>query len=323
MSDPRPAVLVVDDEPANLDLLGQFLGTGGYRTVTASGGQQAWAILEQTPRDFHAVLLDRIMPKMNGLQLLAKMKAHPVLRMLPVILLTGATSTADVLEGLQAGAYYYLTKPFDKDVLLTIVRTAVDDQKAHRALEEQLQMTVRTLTMMDAAQFRFRTLQEAQILAAVIANACPDPQKAGVGLVELMINAVEHGNLGITYTEKSKLMRAQAWEAEVERRLRLPQCIHRYATVEFERRPQEIHVVIKDQGAGFEWEPYLEMTPERAFHTHGRGIARAKILSFDKLEYRGIGNVAEAVIYVPAQLTDTAFSATSAMPELTTAGSVS
>jgi hypothetical protein len=118
-------------------------------------------------------------------------------------------------------------------------------------------------------------------------------------------------------------MRAQAWEAEVERRLRLPQCIHRYATVEFERRPQEIHVIIKDQGAGFEWEPFLEMTPERAFHTHGRGIARAKILSFDKLEYRGIGNVVEAVIFVPTQLADTSSQGVSVMPELTTAGSPS
>ena len=323
MSDPRPAVLVVDDEPLNLELLVQFLTSGGYRTVTASGGQQAWEILEQTPRDFHAVLLDRIMPRMNGLQLLAKMKAHPALQMLPVILLTGATSAADVLQGLQAGAYYYLTKPFDKDVLLSIVRTAVDDQKAHRALEEQLHMTVRTLTMMEAAQFRFRTLQEAHILAAVIANACPDPQRAGVGLVELMINAVEHGNLGITYTEKSRLMRAQVWEAEVERRLRLPQCVDRYATVEFERRPQEIHVVIKDQGAGFDWEPFLEMTPERAFHTHGRGIARAKILSFDRLEYRGGGNLVEAVIFVPTQLADAPAPAVNVMAELTTAATAS
>ncbi len=318
MSDPRPAVLVVDDELLNLELLAQFLATGGYRSVTASGGQQAWEILERAPRDFHAVLLDRIMPKMNGLQLLAKMKANPALQMLPVILLTGATGSADVLEGLQAGAYYYLTKPFDKEVLLSIVRTAVNDQNAHRALEEQLQMTVRTLTMMDAAQFRFRTLQEAKILAAVIANACPDPQKAGVGLVELMINAVEHGNLGITYTEKSRLMRTQDWEAEIERRLRLPQCVDRYATVEFERRPNEIHVIIKDAGPGFDWQPYLEMSPERAFHTHGRGIARAKILSFDRLEYRGSGSVVEAVIFIPAQLADMPSPAVNVMAELTT-----
>ena len=101
---------------------------------------------------------------------------------------------------------------------------------------------------------------------------------------------MEHGNLGVTYDEKSKLMQENLWPREIERRLSLPENRDKFVEVFFESRDDEISIRIRDQGRGFDWEPFLEIDPDRAFDSHGRGIAMARILSFHTLEYVGCGN---------------------------------
>jgi anti-sigma regulatory factor (Ser/Thr protein kinase) len=144
--------------------------------------------------------------------------------------------------------------------------------------------------MMDKGSFSFRTLEEARSLAALLANACVDPNLVVLGLTELMINAVEHGNLGIGYEEKSRLNALGKWESEIIYRLNQPEYMHKQVTVEFERRENSIIFAILDQGPGFEWRNYLEISPERALDSHGRGIAMANLISFDSIEFRGNGN---------------------------------
>jgi hypothetical protein len=106
---------------------------------------------------------------------------------------------------------------------------------------------------------------------------------------------VEHGNLGITYEEKTALIDAGAWEGEVARRLQLPENCDKRAKIAFERAEGEVRYRIEDCGAGFDWRRYLEISPARAFHTHGRGIAMSRNLSFDRLEYFGAGNQVLAI----------------------------
>jgi hypothetical protein len=105
-----------------------------------------------------------------------------------------------------------------------------------------------------------------------------------------MLNAVEHGNLNISYGEKSRLIELNALESEVERRLHLPEFTQRRARLKIDRDGQSVHYVVSDEGAGFDWSPFIDMSPTRAFDTHGRGIAMSRLLSFDHLEYRGCGN---------------------------------
>jgi anti-sigma regulatory factor (Ser/Thr protein kinase) len=198
--------------------------------------------------------------------------------------------------GLDAGAYYYLPKPYSKNVLRAIVRTAVADHESHKALLEEVRQTSRTLALMTHGRFAFRTLDEGRSVATLVATGCPDPARTVIGLSELCINAVEHGNLGITYEEKSRLADLGAWRAEVERRMALPANAAKVAVLEFERSAGSLRFTIKDQGAGFDWERYVKVSPERAGDTHGRGIAMAASMSFDHLEYRGAGNEARATV---------------------------
>ena len=86
-------ILVVDDEAVNLLIIAEYLEDTGYQLINAEDGTQAWNILENSPESIDLVLLDRMMPGLNGLQVLTKMKEHPVLKHIPVILQTQQWTT--------------------------------------------------------------------------------------------------------------------------------------------------------------------------------------------------------------------------------------
>ncbi|MEN8180821.1 MAG: ATP-binding protein, partial [Pseudomonadota bacterium] len=199
-------------------------------------------------------------------------------------------------DGLQAGAYYYLTKPYDEAHMLAIVNTAVADYQRYRSLQKETLQTAHTLCLMQNGRFKFRTLQEGRNLATLLANASRNAGSVVVGLSELMINAVEHGNLGISYEEKSGFNERGIWDVEVERRLALPENAGKQVLVEFERNAEGVQFLIQDQGDGFDWKRYLEFSPDRVYDSHGRGIAMANAMSFDRLEYQGNGNRVVATI---------------------------
>ena len=283
-------LLIVDDDEANCELLFERLSSEGYPTEVCSDGEEAWDLLEATPNRFDVILLDRRMPKLSGLELLKRIKDHPRMGMVPVIMQTGMIEAERIREGIEAGAYYYLTKPYDTSMLLSIVKTAANDYEQFKVLHEVVEKGQSGMALLREARFVFRTIKEAVDLGTVLANACPDPGKIVVGLTELLINAVEHGNLGISYEEKTELNAAGRWIKEVERRLELPTFANRIVEVNFKRNQNAIRIRIKDEGRGFEWTPFLQIDPNRAFHTHGRGIAMANLFSFDALEYHGLGN---------------------------------
>ena len=299
MNNHQPTLLLVDDDPINLEILIDHLEGAGYQTVSAMDGGEAWGRLEQEPDRFDAVLLDRMMPVMNGMEVLAKIKANGALDFLPVIMQTAAGSPEEVRQGIEAGAFYYLTKPFTKEVVLAIVRAAVRDYAKVKALHRELAEQTRIFLCLDSAKFHFRTMEEAHILSLLLANACPDPGRVVLGLTELMVNAIEHGNLQITYEEKSRLQAEGAMDVELTRRLSLPEFAQKNAQIAFLRNEKTIEFTITDQGVGFDWTQYLDMSPDRGFATHGRGIALARALSFDSIEYQGVGNQLMCVVALP------------------------
>ena len=297
MSDPaNTRVLVVDDSALDRALLKIHLTGEGYRPEFASNGNDALRMLEGAPDHFDVVLLDRRMPDVDGLTVLARMKDHAKLRMIPVILQTAATEPKDVIEGIRTGAWYYLTKPYDPQMLLSVVSAAANDYLEFKELRTRLRQGLKTLRLLRSAVFSVRTVDEARDVATILANACPDPDSAVVGLTELLLNAVEHGNLGITYEEKSAMDDKDEWQKEVERRMSLPENQSKRVEIRVERDDEAVTFTIRDDGHGFDWNRFLDIDPSRAFHTHGRGIAMARRLSFSSLDYRGVGNEVVAIV---------------------------
>jgi DNA-binding response OmpR family regulator len=289
-------VLVVDDSPLDRALLKTHLINAGYTPELAQDGMEALAALEHDPDRYDVVLLDRNMPRMNGLEVLGRMKENTRLRLLPVILQTAAITPNEVVEGIRAGAYYYLTKPYDPQMLISVVRAAANDYAEFKELRQQLKSGLHTLRLMREAVFSLQTVDHARDIASILAQTAPDPSTAVVGLTELLLNAVEHGNLGITYEDKSKLNDKEVWMREIERRVALPENSGKRVEVRFERTTTHVRFTIRDQGNGFDWKRFLDIEPSRAFDTHGRGIAMARRFSFDSLEYRGSGNEVVATI---------------------------
>ena len=148
------------------------------------------------------------------------------------------------------------------------------------------------------SSYTLRTLDESRLLAKQLAQQCPNPETAFVGLIELLINAIEHGNLEITYAQKSQLQAQDTWDSEVERRLALPEYADKQVFLQTWQTDETLFFLIRDQGKGFDWRPFLTINPERLLHSHGRGIAMARHLAFDSLEYRGCGNEVLATLKI-------------------------
>jgi len=283
-------ILVVDDEPFNLDIVSEYLEDEGYALEMAGTGEEAWDILHGSGREFDLVILDRMMPGIDGMEVLRRIKSDARLASLPVIMQTAAASPDQVSEGLSAGAYYYLTKPFEPESLQSIVKAALDDQRQRRSLSQRIDLHVGALRTLETGRFVFHTLEEAHALAALAASLCDEPEIVVLGLSELLINAVEHGNLGIRFDEKSRLREEGRWEEEVVHRLSMPEYADRRGRLTVTAAADAFIFEIEDEGEGFAWERYLELAPERAFAPNGRGIALARQLAFDELSYQGRGN---------------------------------
>ena len=293
----KTRILAVDDEALNLEILLEYFADENALSLdTADGGEAAWALLQNPEIDYKAILLDRMMPGLDGIGLIKRIKGDARLAGIPVIMQTAANSAAQIREGLEAGAYYYLTKPYRRDNLLAIVHAALIDAEARDALRLQLHSHINSLQFLRQAKFSIRTVDEASQLASFIARACPNAEMVVMGISELLINAIEHGNLGLSYAEKSSLKRDDSWRPEIDRRAALAINIEKEVKLTFQRDEHGITLRVTDQGSGFDWQRFLEIDPERAVDPNGRGIALARLLSFSTLIYEGCGNTAVATI---------------------------
>lgn len=300
-------ILVVDDEPINREIIEVYLEDEGYELSFAGDGAEALEVLNSPDNTIDILLLDLMMPIMTGLELLKSIQKDSVLKNIPVILQTARASKEDIKEGIDAGAYFYLTKPFDEDVLLSMVASAVMERQKTVRLQQELAEGITSLSMMNHAHFQFRTLEEAHSLSMYLAKSCPEPQKIVFGLSELFINAIEHGNVGISYTEKSTLNKRGAWRDEVNRRLALPENKDKFVDVTFDRNEKDITIVISDKGEGFDWGKYMVFSPDRVFDNHGRGIASSNMMSMDHLQYNDKGNEVTAIILLKEEMVEAEF----------------
>lgn len=105
----KAKVLIVDDESFNVEVLEQALDGTDYRVITAANGQEAWAKIQSEQPDL--VLLDLMMPVMDGFAVLAKVKEDPMLRDIPIIIVSAENDSKSVVRGIKQGAEDYLTKP--------------------------------------------------------------------------------------------------------------------------------------------------------------------------------------------------------------------
>ena len=132
MSQRLSLVLIVDDNPQNIKVLGNIIGKAGYDVAVAMKGKDALQLLETDLPDL--ILLDIMMPEMDGYELCSRIKANEKTREIPVIFLTAKRETDDLVRAFNVGAVDYVTKPFNATELLMRVRTHVELKQAREEI---------------------------------------------------------------------------------------------------------------------------------------------------------------------------------------------
>ena len=300
-------ILLVDSDPRSLaNLAACFNNDPGIQVHTASNADEAMLALRDEGERFDLLILDSLIPKRGALGLPQRIKDDRRLATIPIILQTpGQPTTDDLRNATAAGAYHFLVMPASHDSVLAVVHATLAKSSFRNALRRQLKAQADQPEQLTNCEFSIRTLEEAGELAALIAQACPNAEAALFGISELLINGVEHGNLGLTYEEKSRLALCNQWKSEIDRRCALPDNLSKRVHLSFQRTDDRITLRITDDGRGFAWQKYLELNPQRACDPNGRGIALARLLSFSSIHYEGQGNIAVATIGPSSNLPQT------------------
>ncbi|HVY58704.1 MAG TPA: response regulator [Xanthobacteraceae bacterium] len=134
MNDPA-RILIVDDSETNRDILATRLEAHGYETLQAADGLEAIDLTKRAIPDL--ILLDVMMPKLDGFEVCRRLKNDPHLPFIPIILVTAKVDTKDVVDGLEAGADEYLTKPIDQPALVARVRSVLRLKALHDKVHRQ------------------------------------------------------------------------------------------------------------------------------------------------------------------------------------------
>jgi len=181
-----PRILIVDDNPMNLDILQALLAAHGYEIITATDGEQALAVAREKQPDL--ILLDIMMPKMDGFQVCRHLKADASLPFMPIIMVTAKADSKDIVEGLEAGGDEYLTKPVDHEALVARVRSMLRIKDLHdrvqslvaqlaewsKTLEQRVQEQVSQLERLG----RLKRFFSPQLAELIVDGAAEDPLKS-------------------------------------------------------------------------------------------------------------------------------------------------
>ena len=169
------SVLIIDDVDANVLLLKLLISKAGYKILTATNGQEAIKLVEENNPDL--ILLDIMMPIMDGHEVAKKLKEMPDKANIPIIFLSALSSTEEIVKGFKLGAADYITKPFNKEELLTRINHQVDLIHAKKTIVQQ------TIELK-------KTIQGRDKLYSVIAHDLRSPIASIRMVMEVLINGI-------------------------------------------------------------------------------------------------------------------------------------
>jgi adenylate cyclase len=181
-----PRILIVDDNQANVKMLQTRLLADGYDVVTAADGEEGLAVAREQLPDL--ILLDVMMPKLDGLEVCRQLRADPEFPFVPIILVTAMADSKDVIAGLEAGGDEYLTKPIDHAALAARVRSMLRIKGLHdkvEALADEVKQWNASLEQRVAEQVaeierigRLRRFFSPQLAELIVSGGADDPLKS-------------------------------------------------------------------------------------------------------------------------------------------------
>ena len=286
-------VLIAEDDQASLKYFCAFAQAEGHQVWAAQNGKEALALYEQTVPDF--ILSDIEMPAMTGLELLEALHKRDSEAI--VVMVTAYGSEEHAMQALRLGASNYLRKPVLAEELAHLLRQYATIVKGRETAHEvSMDLVRKSLAMRIGNRMH---LIPAVVNRLVLETGDFLDKATGLavrlGLFELVTNAIEHGNLGITYDEKSQAANEDRFADLYWERLEDPALAARKVTIDFQADLDQCCWVISDEGAGFDWRLVPNpMDDPDSLALHGRGIFLSR-LQFDELEYVSPGNAVRAM----------------------------
>ena len=285
-------VLIVDDDPASRELMGDIISLEGHDLRAAADGHQALSICKEFKP--HLIFSDIQMPKMDGLELLKRIRTLNPKAI--VVMVTGFGSEEYAIKALRLHANNYLKKPVRPNDVRPLLKKysalvePADSLGQEKTREDQQQQ--KFIFENDLSKIRdYIYLLVKDTNKDVLVNDCMDVR---VGLYELLVNAIEHGNLEISKKEKfDALNNGKSGLDELYKKRRSdPHYAGRKLVVEFTKDDVACEWLIKDEGKGFEYEHILRNAGPTG-NIEAKGIFIAQF-HFDKLEFLGSGNQVRA-----------------------------
>lgn len=300
MTDRDVTILVVDDDPSMLTFLGNALKKLGFNVHTASSGPTALDALRRQPTDL--VLTDIMMGPMDGLTLLRRIKSdRPEIG---VVVITGLSSEDMAIEALRAGAIDYLKKPVHVEMLKRVIKNAIQVQTAlnRRNIDVEALVSEEKIMEFPNDPERIPGVVRQLTIGAPKYLDIGRCREISVALYEIILNAMEHGNLEITPEEKSEHLHAGDYLNFVEKRRADPTLSVRKVSVHYRMDPSGLYYTVRDEGQGFDWARHFRAPTEQEarLSVHGRGLILSSFY-VDRIEFNEIGNAVRLAVFAPTK----------------------
>jgi DNA-binding response OmpR family regulator len=284
-------ILLVDDEPLVREELGALLEEEGYLVVRGSDGEEGLALFRREQPDM--VISDVRMPRRDGLSLAMTIRKEDP--SVPVTVITGHGTESMAIQALRAGVTDFIKKPVRLEDLSAALQRMEAVRRPAGLSPAELPDTVELVE----SAWTYRLQND---LAAIPHFVDVLLRRCGAGLDrsgllemslavrEVLTNAVEHGNLELTYQEKTHALESGTLDGVLRERAARPELSRRRITVTVVRKERRLDITISDEGPGFDWTGLPDPSdPQNLLSAHGRGVLLAR-LSVDSMVYSGRGN---------------------------------
>ncbi len=268
-------------------MLVRLLSREGFEAFSANDGEEAIRLFRD--RSPLVVISDVKMPRMDGLTMLTEIRK--IDRSAAVILMTGQGNEEILLSALRGGATNFFKKPFNTLELIDEIRRIVGFRiEAARSGLFSPFLTTETKTFMLPAGVSTYYPIVNQITLQLPCLVPPEEiLNLKIGIEEMITNAIEHGNLGISFEEKSEAVREGRLDQLIAERTAESERAGRKVFVSSHLNADLFEVTVRDEGRGFDWKTLPEVAAENLLAFNGRGILLTKIY-FDEVMYNETGN---------------------------------
>jgi DNA-binding response OmpR family regulator len=281
-------ILIIDDEKPVRDVLDIALSEEGYDSLQAQSGEQGIDLFRTSEPDI--VITDVMMPGIDGIEVTKRMRKQR--DDIDVVVMSGFGTEELVINALRAGASNYIKKPIVFDELFKILDDIIfkrENRKRYEILKDIVEREQKTLLIGNDVSRVWGAVN--QVLFNVQASVDHSSLEGMcIGLYELLINAIEHGNLGITFQDKSDALQNSTYPELLQNRMLEADREGKVVRIECDYTPTAMSIVISDQGAGFDLDTLPDMKDAGSMLLdHGRGILLANLF-YDSVDYDEPGN---------------------------------